>query len=79
LTQIGDRKSPSTSRSAPVLPFTTQIKRKQIPLTPGIASDEGFKILKKESANQEEKPDSQSGLTSKLPKNVRKIFGDDDV
>jgi hypothetical protein len=64
-----------------VLPFAAQLKNKQTLLTSDIASEEGFKIVRKESLSPdpEDKSDSSSGMTSKLPKNVRKIFGDDEV
>jgi 5-methylthioadenosine/S-adenosylhomocysteine deaminase len=81
LTQADERKSSATSHSATVLPFAAQLKNKQTLLTSDIASEEGFKIVRKESLSPdpEDKSDSSSGMTSKLPKNVRKIFGDDEV
>jgi 5-methylthioadenosine/S-adenosylhomocysteine deaminase len=79
LVHIGERKFQAAPHSAAVLPFTTQLKKKQILLTSDTESENGSKIVRKEPANQDEKSDSPSGLTSKLPKNVRKIFGDDEV
>ena len=77
---IGQKKSFAPT-SAPVLQLSTQRKdENEIPATE-LPYEEGFKVVRKETAPAgfEKKVDTSMNTTSKLPDNVRKIFGDDEV
>ena len=77
---IGKNKS-FVPTSAPVLELSTQRKNEnEIPIT-GLPYEEGFKVVRKKTipAGYERKDDASINRTSKLPDNVRKIFGDDEV
>ncbi len=77
LTQIGESWSPAARQSAPVLQFSPPLKKKQIILTSDTTSENTSKTGK--NSLDEDNTNRPPGLTSKLPKNVRKIFGEDDV
>jgi 5-methylthioadenosine/S-adenosylhomocysteine deaminase len=77
---IGQNKS-FMPTSAPVLELSTQRKNEnEIPVS-GLPYEEGFKVVRKETTptGYERKDDTSINITSKLPNNVRKIFGDDEV
>jgi hypothetical protein len=80
LQAIGQKKS-FVPTSAPVLQLSTQRKdENEIPVT-GLPYEEGFKVVRKETTptGYEREDDASINITSKLPNNVRKIFGDDEV
>jgi 5-methylthioadenosine/S-adenosylhomocysteine deaminase len=77
---IGHKKS-FMPTSAPVLQLSTQRKdENKIPANE-LPYEESFKVVRKETAptDFESKVDASMNTTSKLPNNVRKIFGDDEV
>jgi hypothetical protein len=77
---IGQKKS-FVLRSAPVLQLSTQRKdENEIPANE-LPHEEGFKVMRKDTAPAgfERKVDASMNTTSKLPNNVQKIFGDDEV
>jgi cytosine/adenosine deaminase-related metal-dependent hydrolase len=76
---IGQVKSFVTT-SAPVLRLSTQRKDENEIPAKELPYEEGFKVVRKDTATTgfERKADASMKTTSKLPKNVRKIFGDDE-
>jgi 5-methylthioadenosine/S-adenosylhomocysteine deaminase len=67
--------------SAPVFKLPTQRKDENEISANKLPNDEGFIVVRKETVphDYEGKNDPSKNITSKLPENVRRIFGDDEV
>jgi 5-methylthioadenosine/S-adenosylhomocysteine deaminase len=77
---VGQKKS-FVSTSAPILQLSTQHKGENEIQENELPSEEGFKVVRKETApiDFERKDDISMNTRSKLPNNVQKIFGEDEV
>ena len=78
---VNGQASPTVPSIAPILSFSSQSKIEDESSNNDLPIEEGFRIVKKKSnilPNQNEKNVLQE-TTRKLPKNVRKIFGDDEI
>jgi 5-methylthioadenosine/S-adenosylhomocysteine deaminase len=75
------RKKPFVSTSAPVLQLSTQHNVENERLEKEFSGEKGFTIIRKEpiSDSYERRVEAPIDRKNKLPDNVRKIFGDDDV
>jgi 5-methylthioadenosine/S-adenosylhomocysteine deaminase len=70
----------SAQTAAPVFPLQTHARRKQDRKTDDTVLEEGFRMARKDSVpGAEMKSEQSTSMSPKLPDNVRKIFGDDDV
>ena len=79
--QVIGQKKIFVPTSAPVLQLSTQRKDENEISANELPHEEGFKVVRKEPAptDFERKVDTSMNTTSKLPNNVQKIFGDDEV
>jgi 5-methylthioadenosine/S-adenosylhomocysteine deaminase len=75
------RKDVSLSTPAAILQLSTQRKNETSNAENGLPFEEGFRVVQKDggAALSQGKIDVSLNSTSKLPNNVRKIFGDDEV
>lgn len=82
LLQLGGERSSNNQSSASILKFPSQDKTNDDSQTSDLPFEEGFRILGKETINSkptQEQSDAKKETPRELPKNVRKIFGDDEV
>jgi hypothetical protein len=77
---VGQKKS-FVPASAPILQLSIQHKGENENQENELPSEEGFKVVRKETApiDFERKDDISMNTRSKLPNNVQKIFGEDEV
>jgi hypothetical protein len=76
-----EQKISALSSSAPILKFSAQRENESASSTDDMMIEEGFRIVQKERATSTPQvKDTASPETAKeLPKNVKKIFGDDEA
>lgn len=79
--QVSGQKKTFVPTSASVLQLSTPRKDENETSANELSYKERFQIVRKETAptDYERKVDASMNITSKLPNNVRKIFGDDEV
>lgn len=81
LLSVNDFEKDQESSPAPILKFSHKQKVDNTLLNNDIPFEEGFRIIKKESKQTQAKlrNDEQNETRKKLPDNVKRIFGEDDL